>query len=148
MKGSKGLLSKAVRYVLGTKKARVLLVSLAAAVVFITTYLLILPALTLEKEEADKQGGISVGNSAVVEENAQEDANLTRIESDDSVPKAQSPDKPAKNLAAGSKGYKSGELTYDGKTYDVEAVFDQSAQIPEETQLKVKEMQPEGGAGS
>ena len=41
MKGSKGLLSKAVWYVLGTKKARVLLVSLAAAVVFITTYLLI-----------------------------------------------------------------------------------------------------------
>ena len=56
MKGSKGLLSKAVWYVLGTKKARVLLVSLAAAVVFITTYLLILPALTLEKEEAEAVG--------------------------------------------------------------------------------------------
>ena len=37
MKGSKGLLSRAVRHILGTKKARVLLVSLAAAVVFITT---------------------------------------------------------------------------------------------------------------
>ena len=124
----------------GIKKYRMLLLTLSAVVVFVVSYLLVLPALTLEKDEAAKQGGISMGNSAVVEETAQEDVNLTQLDTDDSVPKAQSPDKPVKNPATASKGYKSGELTYDGKTYEVEAVFDQNAKIPEETQLKVKEI--------
>ena len=39
---------------------RSLVVTLAALVVFVTTYLLILPAFTLEKDEAVQQGGIDV----------------------------------------------------------------------------------------
>ena len=46
--------------------------SLAVVVVFVTTYLLILPALTLEKEEAAQQGGIDV--PAVTEVSETEEA--------------------------------------------------------------------------
>ena len=100
MKGSKGLLSKAVRHILGTKKARVLLVSLAAVVVFVTTYLLILPALTLEKEEAEKQGGISVETEA----------------------------------------YEAGEISYEGKGFNVQASYEESAKLPQSTELTVTEI--------
>ena len=39
---------------------RKLLLALSCAVVFLTTYVLILPAFTLDKEEASEQGGIDV----------------------------------------------------------------------------------------
>ena len=100
MRGFKGLLSRAVHHILATKKARVLLVSLAAAVVFITTYLLILPALTLEKEEAEKQGGISVETEA----------------------------------------YEAGEISYEGKGFNVQASYEESAKLPQSTELTVKEI--------
>ena len=43
-----------------TKKNKSWLVALSAIVVFCTTYVLILPAITLEQDEAAKQGGIDV----------------------------------------------------------------------------------------
>lgn len=46
-------------------KYKAIVLSLAVIVVFITTYLLILPAFTLEKEEAEKQGGIDVPRDSV-----------------------------------------------------------------------------------
>ena len=39
---------------------RKLILALSCAVVFVTTYVLILPAFTLDKEEAAEQGGIDV----------------------------------------------------------------------------------------
>ena len=39
---------------------RKLILALSCAVVFITTYILILPAFTLDKQEAAEQGGIDV----------------------------------------------------------------------------------------
>ena len=39
---------------------RTVLLSLAIVVVFVTTYLLILPAITLDQNEAERQGGIDV----------------------------------------------------------------------------------------
>lgn len=42
------------------KKRKTLLLSLSAMVVFVTTYMLILPALTLEEDEAVRQGGFDV----------------------------------------------------------------------------------------
>ena len=43
-----------------THKWRKLVVAFSCIVVFVTTYLLILPAFTLDKEEAAEQGGIDV----------------------------------------------------------------------------------------
>ena len=47
-----------------------LVVTLAAIVVFTTTYMLILPAFTLDKEEAAEQGGIDVAVEQTVDEEA------------------------------------------------------------------------------
>ena len=41
-------------------KRKKLILALSCVVVFVTTYVLILPAFTLEKTEAAKQGGIDV----------------------------------------------------------------------------------------
>ena len=43
---------------------RTLIMSLSVVVVFITTYLLILPALTLDRNTAGEQGGISLYSEA------------------------------------------------------------------------------------
>ena len=40
------------------KKRKAIVVALAAMVVFVTTYMLILPAVTLDEETASAQGGI------------------------------------------------------------------------------------------
>ena len=50
-------LIKLVEYL---RKRRTYITVLSCFVVFITTYLLILPAVTLEQDEAAKQGGIDV----------------------------------------------------------------------------------------
>ena len=57
-------------------RRRTVLISLSCVVVFLTTYLLILPAFTLDKEEATEQGGVSV--PTVTEDTTEAD-----IESDD-----------------------------------------------------------------
>ena len=59
-------------FITGKSRLRKLVMSLAVVVVFVTTYLLILPALTLEKEEAAQQGGIDV--PAVTEVSETEEA--------------------------------------------------------------------------
>ena len=48
-----------------TSKYKAIVLSLAVVVVFITTYLLILPAFTLEKDKAEEQGGIDLPVTAV-----------------------------------------------------------------------------------
>ena len=53
MKGCKSLLSKALRSIRKLNRFRTLIVTLSAIVVFIVSYLLVLPALTLDKKEAD-----------------------------------------------------------------------------------------------
>ena len=96
------------------KQYRVLLLALSVVVVFITTYLLILPAFTLEKEKAEQQGGINLSTEAPAEETA--------------------------------PTYKSGELSYDGKSFNVEASFDEKAKLPTNTELKVKEIDKDSHA--
>ena len=56
-----------------------LVITLAAIVVFTTTYLLVLPAFTLDKEEAAEQGGIDVAVEQTVE-TADEDAPAEQAE--------------------------------------------------------------------
>ena len=58
-----------------------LVITLAAIVVFTTTYLLILPAFTLDKEEAAEQGGIDVAVEQTVE-----DQDAEEVEETDAAP--------------------------------------------------------------
>ena len=76
-------------------KNRTLLLTLSAIVVFVTTYLLILPAITLEKDEAAKQGGIDV---------------------------------PAY------------EMVFEGDGYSISATADESAALPENTEVTAQEV--------
>ena len=46
------------------QKNRAILLSLAVVVVFVTTYILVLPALTLDEDEAREQGGITLSEEA------------------------------------------------------------------------------------
>ena len=71
------------------KKYRLLLMTLSVAVVFVTTYLLILPALTLEQEEAARQGGIELASD---QENTDStaDAQNENQDADDSNASAES----------------------------------------------------------
>ena len=45
------------------KENRIALLAVAVLVVFVTTYLLVLPALTLDEEEAREQGGITLSET-------------------------------------------------------------------------------------
>ena len=76
-----------------------LVITLAAIVVFTTTYLLVLPAFTLDKEEAAEQGGIDVAVEQTVEtvdeeapaEQAEEPAAADQNESAEAVTEAEEP---------------------------------------------------------
>ena len=100
MRSVKDLIGKIGLNMIKTRRTRAIVISFAAVVVFVTTYLLILPALTLEKDEADKQAGISVPTEAVDEESLQHKET------------AAEPETPV---------YKSGALSYDGKSFEIEA---------------------------
>lgn len=60
-------------------RKKIYLTILSCMVVFVTTYLLILPAVTLDKDEAVKQGGIDVPAQTEQTEQAEQtdDANAT-----------------------------------------------------------------------
>lgn len=58
------------RIITAVTKQRKIAFALSVVVVFIATYLLILPAMTLEQDEAQKQGGIDIATEQVVTEEA------------------------------------------------------------------------------
>ena len=97
-----------------------MIAALAAVIVLSVSYLLILPARTLEVNEAEKQGGISVTTDQSKETEQDRKTEDTK--------------------ESGPETYKSGELSYAGKTFDIEASYGKKAQIPEETRLKVREI--------
>ena len=72
-----------------TKKNKSWLLALSIIVVFCTTYALILPALTLEEQEAARQGGIELASE---QENADStaDAQNENQDADDSNASAES----------------------------------------------------------
>ena len=64
------------------KERKKMILALSCLVVFFTTYLLILPAFTLDKEEATEQGGIDVPGvelSADADETAKTEAEKTDV---------------------------------------------------------------------
>ena len=120
MKGCKSLLSKALRSIRKLNRFRTLIVTLSAIVVFVVSYLLVLPALTLDKNEVEKQGGIDIvseDSEAVSQESAQEESKEpTSTEKEKKTEQKQ--DAPT---------FKAGELSYDGKTFDIEASYKKKA---------------------
>lgn len=143
-------------------------VTLAAIVVFTTTYLLILPAFTLDKEEAAEQGGIDVAVEQTVDEEAPaEKAEEPAAEQKESAEVVKEAEEPAakeevKEETASSKQKdsdvkeekkeekdevkllsKKKELTAEKEKTDdftISAVVDKDAEVPEDVFLQAAEL--------
>ena len=155
MNDKRKLLSKTLQSILKLKRYRTLILTLSAIVVFATTYLLILPALTLETEEANKQGGISLSTeSSEVETDAsdasapdqtsqmQEKSDKSAKQSGEKQPDLKEKQNASAESAPSEKApvYKAGELNFEGKKYDITASYEKKAGIPEGTELQVEEI--------
>lgn len=163
----KRLFDKLISFINKLSKHKTTVMSLAVAVVFVTTYLLILPALTLEKDEAIRQGGIDISvtegsyettneisNDLAEEdvldtsdeqyEDEQSDSDLELIEQDnigsiDTQPTAN--DAPANYDPSVETDNEvvADPLYYEGEDYSV-SVIDESGVLPEGTSVKVEEI--------
>ena len=111
------------------KKHRPLLLTLCAAVVFVTTYLLVLPAMTLDSQEAARQGGIDLPS---VEKQA---TDVAEAEGEDTEPADAEADA-EKDGAEPSDGV----LSFEGDGYAVQASYDAKAGLPEDTELAAVEI--------
>lgn len=104
---------------------------LSCLVVFITTYLLILPAITLDKDEADKQGGIDI-------QTQQEHLEDIPVKDPDADTNAKASDSD-KIVLKTEEDVESGDITYAGKGYEVSANCDRAG-LPEGTELVAEEI--------
>ena len=129
-------------------RRRTVLISLSCVVVFVTTYLLILPAFTLDKDEAEEQGGIDVPAAELTEDTdtdqkeevkeepasdpkpAESDA---KQEDQDKETAEESSDETAEDAEAvpEEKPAAAGKLTAEYKKYSVTVSYDSDAGIPE-----------------
>ena len=137
-------------------KRRLVLIALSCVVVFVTTYLLILPAFTLEKDEAAKQGGIDVPAVEEVTETGLEDSTKDDVleRSEQSGDSALMAEKKKDNTSEAEetdsrgekseKANKSERTTADGLTYEGEdftiSIEDKKSVLPNETSIKVEEI--------
>ena len=99
------------------RKYRTLVVTLSALVVFVTTYMLILPAFTLDEDEAAQQGGIDVPFA----ENVIDEQNSDGAEA-----------------AAGES--QAGTLTSTSKEFTVSLDYDKESGLSEDTALNAEEI--------
>ena len=99
------------------KKQRALLLVLCGVVVFVTSYLLILPALTLEEDVAREQGGIDVPEAALQEEAGPDQADEDQV--------------------------MSGSLSFEGEGFQVSAEMGPEAGLPLDTDLNAAEITSE-----
>ncbi len=110
---------------------------LSALVVFVTTYLLVLPAITLEKDAAIDQGGIDVNT-------AQQEQNTSESEPEDISGKSDEDVREGSDAEAkeekNSDSRKTGELVFDGDGYSLSAMCDEDAGLPEDTRITAEEI--------
>ena len=120
------------------KARKTLLLVLSCFVVFITSYMLILPAVTLDQEEAERQGGIDVTTEQQTDV-ITEDSEVSEesIVSEDAAP--------ASVPATGTTDAQPivSELTAEGKDFQITVTYGDNAKIPNGSELVAKEI-PEG----
>lgn len=121
--------SALITFVEYLRKRRMYITVLSCFVVFITTYLLILPAVTLDQDEAEKQGGIDV-------QTQKEQLEDTPVKDPDTNAKASYSDK---IVLKTEPDVESGDITYTGKGFEVSANCD-NAGLPEGTELVAEEI--------
>lgn len=102
------------------------LMVLSCVVVFITTYILILPAITLEQDEAAKQGGIDV----TTEQQADVTTEDSEVSEDNEV---------LEEPVASEEAAPADKLTFEGKGYTALAECE-GANLPSDTEVVAKEI--------
>ena len=110
--------------------------SLAVIVVFVTTYLLILPAFTLSQKQASEQGGIDVPEAVLTSEDANEHAGN---ESDATVFVSDNDEPVLNDVSSDAQVSSAAGLVYEGEGYTI-TVDDSSSPLPADTQLAVTEI--------
>ena len=110
--------------------------SLAVIVVFVTTYLLILPAFTLSQKQASEQGGIDVPEAVLTSEDANEHAGN---ESDATVFVSDNDEPGLNDVSSDAQVSSAAGLVYEGEGYTI-TVDDSSSPLPADTQLAVTEI--------
>ncbi|MBQ9708804.1 MAG: hypothetical protein IJV66_06440, partial [Firmicutes bacterium] len=112
---------------------------MSAVVVFVTTYMLILPALTLDKEEAKDQGGVDVP-SVTQQAEEQNGGSEEALASED--PYKTSDVRDVENGVGGSQAASEDLLTFTDKegSYVVSCDADSKAKLPADTALSVYEI--------
>ena len=153
-------------------KWRPLALTLSVIVVFVTTYILILPAVTLDEQAARTQGGIDLAADPVAEEQAEPSdkggAEAGEVSAESPVDAGTDADAPAAKTAgpdepqaaeenSGSSGKDaavkseeaedaaktlSGTLSFSGDGYDITATCSEKAGLPLDTELTAEEIAP------
>ena len=108
------------------KARKTLLLVLSCFVVFITTYMLILPAITLDQEEAERQGGIDVTAEQQTE---------TVQEDNETAGDSEVPEEPV----ASEDAVPTGAITFEGKGFKVQAEC-ADADLPGGTEIVAEEI--------
>lgn len=138
------------RILANIQEQRKLIMLLSCLVVFTTTYLLILPAFTLDKEEAAEQGGIDVpAVESEAEEVSDEDTGHTSSEAeaateakteDNTMTKDEAENEAESKADAPSQSAAQGDtLTFEGDGFTV-AVEDKKSVLPDNTEVVASEL--------
>ncbi len=135
-----------INYIDRIGKYRTIVLSLAVVVVFITTYLLILPAFTLDKDEAEKQGGIDLPATEVSvdadteEEAAADDQPYVAGDNKETTQAVENDEKKPSDAAAESSAEETTDpLKFEGENYSI-SVVDNEGVLPDGTQINVEEI--------
>lgn len=115
------------------KARKTLLLVLSCFVVFVTTYALILPAITLDQEEAQRQGGIDVTAEQQADVTVEDGGVQKGSETTESV---ENP----KELAASEDTALTDKITFEGKGYKVQADC-ADADLPGDTEIVAEEIE-------
>ena len=140
-----------------THGKKAIILPLAVVVTVVTVYSLVMPAFTLEKEEAEQQGGIDVpGVEQVNEEQGSEEEQASeegQTAEEEEALKTESPiseenTSEEENASIEEEQVldekklitKETELTSEGKDYSVSVTVNKKSAVPEDTELAVSEI--------
>ena len=113
------------------KKWRIYAAVLAAIVVGLTTYALIVPAMTLDEDTADTYSGIDAGPESSTDEDDLQDDNTMTVPNTDT--------ENSENTEQTAEITKN-SISDSGKQYDVKVTYGENAGIPDEAKLLVEEI--------
>lgn len=141
------------RLSLWQKKYRKFVNFVAVVVVFVTTYALILPALTLDQDKVNQTSGINTGleqlpsdSSSILETNTEAgikavvEPHQTEASTQVDSPVSVSADESSKNIFDQERITEPTTMVYSSHDYELTAEFDATAQFPKGVELIVREL--------